>query len=117
MPVGKSGKRNGGRTNRKCVMNVHVLRGAECPAHVLHCARNTNPLRKEQVMKKFTGGVMFGLMASIMLLVAGKAVRETAADAYNKVKEAWPGAKAGIKQKYGAASKKACEYCSVARKK
>ena len=42
MPVGKSGKRNGGRTNRKCVMNVHVLRGAESPADVLYCTRDNN---------------------------------------------------------------------------
>ena len=42
---------------------------------------------------------------------AGKAVRETATDVYNKVKEAWPGVKAGIKQKYDAAAKKVGEYC------
>lgn len=48
---------------------------------------------------------------------AGKAVRETAADVYNKIKEAWPGAKAGIKQKYDAASKKAGEYYKAATKK
>ena len=42
---------------------------------------------------------------------AGKAVRETATDVYNKVKEAWPGVKAGVKQKYDAAAKKVGEYC------
>ena len=188
-------------------MNVHQIQSENRAADVLYFARKINTKRKEQVMKKVAGGVVVGLMAAMMLLVAGcsmdsaelgeyvrkemqeelvkndvfkdlkmtsvrlikgegieyagvgkgeidgypvkfdvkcrydgktvlwdaslvddnmltlagraagKAVRETATDVYNKVKEALPGAKASIKQKYDAASKKAGEYYNAATKK
>lgn len=188
-------------------MKVHQFRKESRAAKMLICARNTNTRRKEQVMKKIAGKVIFGLAAAIMLLVvgcsmdsaelgeyvkkemqeelvkndvfkslqmksvrlikgegveyagvgkgeidgypvkfdvkckydgktvlwdaslvddnmltlagvaAGKAVREKAADLYNRIKEAWPGVKTNIKQKYDAASKKAGEYYNAATKK
>ncbi len=56
-------------------------------------------------------------MLTLAGVAAGKAVREKATDVYNKLKDAWPGVKAGIKQKYDAASKKAGEYYNAATKK
>lgn len=48
-------------------------------------------------------------MLKLAGMAAGKAVREKAIAVYNKIKDAWPGVKAGIKQKYDVASKKVGE--------
>ena len=56
-------------------------------------------------------------MLTLAGVAAGKAVREKATDVYNKIKEAWPSVKVGIRQKYDVASKKAGEYCNAATKK
>ncbi len=45
------------------------------------------------------------------------AAKEKAKEVYDKFKGAWPGVKAGIKQKYDAASKKAGEFYNAATRK